>query len=196
MSKIRLNEIRGVDHLIKRLKELSAEIQSETQKALKITAEDIEQEAIAKAPTDMGALRQSIFLESKDNGFKFNIGANVSYAPFLEFGTRTKVRVPAGFEALAAKFKGQKGGTFDEFLEAIEDWVKKKGITGVYSIKTRKRTGNKVNNAAEDKRVAFLIVMSILHKGINAQPFLIPAFIKGRLQLQKDLVKVLKRAVK
>jgi hypothetical protein len=66
------------------------------------------------------------------------------------------------------------------------DWVKRKGLAGVYQAKTynittRKaskivRKGGKATRDFEDFGVAFLILRKILKKGINPHPFLIPSY--------------------
>jgi len=45
------------------------------------------------------------------------------------------------------------------------------GLTGTYSVKTRRRTGNKLNQFAEDYSAAWPIAMSILKNGVSPHPF-------------------------
>ena len=136
-----------------------------------ITAESIVADAKQRAPVNFGQLRQSI--KNTKATIQLNrslIFSNAPYSPFVEFGTGAKVKVPAGFESLAAEFKGKKGGNFDEFLDNIRDWCKRKGI---------------------DEKLAYIIAVSILKKGINPQPFFIPAYLIGAANYLKKLTKSL-----
>ena len=65
--------------------------------------QNIETEAAASAPVDLGILKSSI--NGEVDGLNGVIGTNVKYAPFMEFGTGGLVNVPVGLEDYAAKFK-------------------------------------------------------------------------------------------
>jgi hypothetical protein len=72
-------------------------------------------------------------------------------------------------------------------------WMKRKGIKGgTYSVKTRRRKGNKAQREAEDKSVAYAIAKKILRDGIKERPFLYPAVNKNLPKLRKDLKELLK----
>jgi hypothetical protein len=125
--------------------------------------------AKADAPVDQSTLKAGITWYQ--DGPNVAIVSNVFYSPFMEFGTKGKYRPIPGTENIAAQFKGYKGGDFGAFLRAILAWVKRKGISGTYSVKTRRRTGAKANRAAEDLSVAWPIAMSILRNGVTPHPF-------------------------
>ena len=132
----------------------------------------------------------------------------VNYAAYIEFGTRGFAAayvstLPPDWQAFAAQFKGGGGGSFDEFVMRLTEWVHRKGlgaggpgkpigVTGTYSIKTGKRTGNKATQASEDKSAAYRIALSILRKGIRARPFLFPAVEKNKEILINNLKAVIK----
>ena len=141
---------------------VSGELETMSQEWVKLAKTD--------APADQGALRGSITYYPA-GPMKYEIVAQKFYAPFMEFGTKGKYQPIPGTEAIAAEFKGYKGGDFMELLRMIVRWVKRKGITGTYSVKTRRRTGNKVNQIAEDYSAAWPIAMSILKNGVNPHPF-------------------------
>ena len=141
---------------------VSGELETMSQEWVKLAKTD--------APADQGALRGSITYYPA-GPMKYEIVAQKFYAPFMEFGTKGKYTPIPGTEAIAAEFKGYKGGDFMELLRMIVRWVKRKGITGTYSVKTRRRTGNKVNQIAEDYSAAWPIAMSILKNGVNPHPF-------------------------
>jgi len=122
------------------------------------------------APVDQGALKASISYYM-DGDLSAVIVAQKFYAPFIEFGTKGKYTPIPGTENLAAQFKGYKGGDFMELLRMIVRWVNRKGITGRFSVKTRKRLGSKVDRLAEDYAAAWPIALSILKNGIKPHPF-------------------------
>lgn len=141
---------------------VSGELETMSQEWVKLAKTD--------APADQGALRGAITYYPA-GPMKYEIVAQKFYAPFMEFGTKGKYQPIPGTEAIAAEFKGYKGGDFMELLRMIVRWVKRKGITGTYSVKTRRRTGNKINQFAEDYSAAWPIAMSILKNGVNPHPF-------------------------
>lgn len=122
------------------------------------------------APVDQGALKGSISYYM-DGDMNAVIVAQKFYAPFVEFGTKGKYTPIPGTEQIAAQFKGYKGGDFMELLRMIVRWVKRKGIAGTYSVKTKRRTGSKINQLAEDYSAAWPIALSILRNGISPHPY-------------------------
>lgn len=124
------------------------------------------------APVDQGVLKAGISYLINDK--RAEIFSNVFYSPFMEFGTKGHYTPIPGTEDIAAQFKGYKGGDFMQMLRMIVRWVNRKGITGRYSVKTRKRVGSKVNRFAEDYSAAWPIVMSILKNGVRPHPFFFP----------------------
>lgn len=125
--------------------------------------------AKADAPIDQSTLKAEITWYQ--DGQNVAIVSNAFYSPFMEFGTKGKYRAIPGTESIAAQFKGYKGGDFMELLRAIVRWVARKGISGTYSVKTRKRLGSKVTKYAEDYAAAWPIAMSILRNGVTPHPF-------------------------
>lgn len=89
----------------------------------------------------------------------------------MEFGTGTKVKVPAGFAEMAKQFQGKGRGNWKDALEAIKVWCKSKGI---------------------DEKAAYPILAKIIGAGINPQPFLYPSYQKGKKDLVVNLEKLLK----
>lgn len=187
--------INGIDQLSKRLKDMDQKVKDSLAMELRESALKIQKEAKRNAPVNMGTLRNSIYIDSdyQKNKLTYTVGASASYAPYIEFGTGGSVKVDPKYTSYAATFKGKgSGGTLEEFMLALMDWVKKKGITGTYSVKTQRRTGSKASRYGEDYSVAFAIMMKILKKGINPQPFLLPAYEAEKV----NLVKKIKQAIK
>jgi HK97 gp10 family phage protein len=188
--------INGIDKLKERLKAMDQKVKDALAMELRESAMKIQKEAKRNAPVDMGTLRNSIYMDYdyQKNKLTYSIGASASYAPYIEFGTGGSVKVPAKYSSYALTFKGKSanGGSLDEFMLAIMDWVKRKGITGTYSVKTQRRTGSRGSRMSEDFDVAFAIMLKILKKGINPQPFLLPAYEAEKV----NLVKKIKQAIK
>ncbi len=137
---------------------------------LQAMAQDWVVRAKKDAPADQAALRGAISYH-KSGSLQYEVVSQTIYAPFMEFGTKGKYRPIPGTEAIAAQFKGYRGGDFMELLRNIARWVKRKGIAGTYSVKTQRRTGSKINQTAEDYSVAWPIAISILRNGISPHPY-------------------------
>lgn len=55
----------------------------------------------------VGGIMQSGFIEKSADGMDVEVGFNKHYSPYIEYGTGTKVDVPAGFENYAMQFIGK-----------------------------------------------------------------------------------------
>jgi hypothetical protein len=154
-----ISGIKGVEAAIKRIDTKATKGLSDEMAA---SAINIERSAKRLAPGNLGKLRQSINHDTGNSLFK-SVFSTVEYAPYVEFGTRGKARIPAGYEAFAAQYKGKgaKGA-----WKAIEFWIKRKGI---------------------DPKLTFVIFRSIMRNGIAPQPFMIPAYEKEKPALLKRL---------
>ena len=76
------------------------------EKELQLTALEIERDAKLNAPVDTGMLRASI--TSTGSGSEYEIGTNLEYAPFVEFGTRYMAAQPFLFPAFEKGVKDLK----------------------------------------------------------------------------------------
>ena len=143
------------------------------------TGLDVESKAKQFAPVSDGLLRasiQSAYATLTDLMVTIKAGGQttgglVNYAPYVEFGTKKKVKVPSGYQQLASQYKGGTGKKFADLQRSIARWANKKGIA---------------------KEAVFPIAMSIAKNGIPAQPFLIPAFEGEKNKLVQRLKKVAK----
>jgi hypothetical protein len=188
-------EIDRIEDVFKRFEQLENNLTQGVDDELNISAEAVARNAkrnVASNGTfDEGALAGRI---NADTSVRFSktVGANVFYAPYIEFGTKGRTLIPSGLEDYAAQFKGGGGGNFKEFIAAITAWIKRKGIkTGTYSVKTRRRIGNKAKREQEDKGLAYAIALSIRKKGIKARPFMFPAYMEEKTKLLKTLADML-----
>ena len=162
--------IKGLNSTIAELKAFGEKAEKLINAETQAIAFQIEADAKKLAPKNFGKLAQSIsHLEVKPALYKVTV--NELYGAYMEFGTGTKVSVPAEFADMAATFKGKKQGTFKQGLEAIKVWCKAKGIP---------------------EEAAYLIFAKILGAGINPRPFLYPAWTKGRKDYQNNLERLLK----
>ena len=166
--------IKGLTNVLKDLEKFGKEAKKEVDNITKIKSMDIVADAKAFAPKNNGKLAQSI-VYTKVSEADYKVIVNSPYGAYVEFGTGSKVKVPTELQSIASQFKGKKAGTFEQGLRAIKDWCKSKGIP---------------------ESAAYPIFISILEKGQEPQPFLYPAFVKGRKQYLKDLKHLLNRLTK
>ena len=169
--------VTGISQTIAKLQAFGKDIERKIDLELEAIAFQVEADAKKLAPKNFGKLAQSIS-HKKVKSLVWKVTVNEIYGAYMEFGTGTKVRVPAEFAEMAKSFQGKKGtGTFKDALEAIKVWCRSKGI---------------------DEKAAYPIFASILGAGINPQPFLYPAWIKGKrdyLQNLRTLLGKFKRKV-
>lgn len=93
---------------------LSEKNKRECQTLIRKAAYDIERKAKMFAPVNYGFLRSSItnYMDRNRMGVTIEAGGQskrgmwVRYAPYVEFGTGTKVQVPEDLKAYAIQFKG------------------------------------------------------------------------------------------
>jgi len=163
-------EVKGINETIKELRKFGKDAEKLIDAETEAIAFQIENDAKVLAPKNFGKLAQSIS-NAKVKMSNYKVTVNEKYGAFMEFGTGTKVQVPAEFKDMAASFKGQKSGTFKEGLEAIKIWCRAKGI---------------------NEKAAYPIFAKILGAGVNPQPFLYPAYIKGKKNYLNNLTKLVK----
>jgi len=169
------------DETILKLENLTQKLKNQIIDETNASALKIQSEAKKNAPANFGTLRGSIHLKEEGGIDKkvYIVGSDLSYAPYVEFGTGGKVNTQ-GYNEFANTFKGKTGGTFQDMLKALVLWVKRKGLVGVSK---GKKGSNKQYESA-----AYAIALSILRKGIRPQPYLIPAY-ETEVSLLKDRIK-------
>jgi hypothetical protein len=129
---------------------------------------------LASQGGDRGTLLRSITYNKKAD-LQYTVSANVFYAPFIEFGTKSKFNPYPGTEEFASQYKGVKGSGTLRLIDAIRGWVKRKRIA----------TGKEVD------RVAFLIARSIYKNGISPKPFFFKQITPVRNNLVQNVTRVL-----
>jgi HK97 gp10 family phage protein len=162
--------VKGVSEVIAELRKIGKDIDKRIDETTEEAVFFIEDKAKNRAPYNFGKLQQSISTEKvKDANYKVTV--NAVYGAYMEFGTGKKFNSPLEFKEMAATFKGQKTGTFEEGLASIEEWLRHKG---------------------GDVKDAKWVFLKILGAGINPRPFLYPAWTEGKKQYLKDLQNLLK----
>lgn len=196
-------EIKGLPELKAQLLALPGLLEQRMEKVLDKHALAISTKAKQRAPVDEGILRNSLGISvSTGNKLSRVITVNTPYAAFMEFGTGKYAAeyiasLPDDWQAYAAQFRGQKGGTFDEMIRNLTDWVHRHSqfgegaVTGTFSVKSHRRTGNKKTRQDEDRQAAYFIALKILKNGVKAQPFIFPAYKAQLPLLLADAQKIL-----
>lgn len=183
--------IKGLDGLIVKVGKIAADAEKETKIALETFADAVVKQAKTNAPANEGTLRNSI--HSEVTGLTAKITVASKYAAYLEFGTRKfaakyVATLPADWKAYAATFKGKGGGSMDEFIQDIMEWVRQKGIGG---LKTKSgNTSTSKDSLDAMQQAAYAIALNILQNGIRPQPYLYPAVKDNTPKLQASIKKI------
>jgi len=167
-------DIKGFDKLQAKIAALPKDLQEEVVGEIQAWGNDVNAEQLGlisqQKIQDLGALQQNTKAVPKADGVE--LISNVYYAPYIEFGTGPKVKVPAELNNYASQFRGQKKGDFRTFVKALEGWLKRKG-------------GN--------PKVAF--ADSILRNGIAPRPYFFPPYFRKRKDLTNRINAVISRAI-
>jgi len=119
-----------------------------------------------------GGLEKVHPTKSKVQGEVFN---SIDYAPFVEFGTKSKVfnspLISPELKKFARQFKGTGGGDFKDLQERIGEWARLRGIA----------------DPNKDPGTIYVIARSVAREGIDAKPTLYPSFDKARFKAIQKL---------
>lgn len=176
LSLIKANVI-GLDQLKARIQNATKETQTLVDAELEAAAMNfvgLAKKDLASQGGDRGTLLRSITYNKKAD-LQYTVSANVFYAPFIEFGTKSKFNPYPGTEEFASQYKGAKGSGTLRLIDAIRGWVKRKRIA----------TGKEID------RVAFLIARSIYKNGISPKPFFFKQITPVRNNLVQNVTRVL-----
>lgn len=158
-------DIKSIQKTLKALDSLGEKVRKSAEKEIERSARNIERKAKTNAPSGVSN-RLKTSIDVRGSGLSREVYTDVKYAPYVEFGTKSKVEIPPGLEGYAMQFKGKKGGSYEDLEKNIKRWAHLKGIP---------------------EEAVYPIIKSILHKGTKAQPFLFPAFFAEQPQLLKRL---------
>jgi HK97 gp10 family phage protein len=98
--------VRGADKVIANMQKAAVAIEAAVGDAVREAAMLVEREAKINVPVDTGRLRSSIASEEK-KPLLFEVGTNVEYAAFVEFGTSKMAAQPylqPAVETVRAKY--------------------------------------------------------------------------------------------
>jgi len=174
-------EIQGINSLQKKFENYPQQTKVKINAALNDWANRTSTDAkqlVSSNSSDTGFLKNSIEPEYGD-GYAAVVAAS-KYAAYVEFGTRKFASqyvssLPTNWQSYASTFKGSSGGSFNDFLKAITEWVKRKGI-----------------GTNDPENTAKLIVFKILREGVKARPFIYPSVNKNLPLLLEDIKKATK----
>ena len=178
-------EVKGLKELQAKFGNASKLITDGIDKALTKGAMRIATNAKKRAPKDRGGLASSISADTSTYLDK-RVGANVFYAAFIEFGTgkhaaQYVATLPADWKTYAATFKKSgDGGTFDDMVQEIYDWMKRVGMKG---------SGGKKLSMNDAYRLAKYILLN----GIKPQPFFYPAFNDERPKIEAEVLAIINK---
>lgn len=162
-----LINLSGFKEFEDKLKALPDRVQKLTGEIAGFAAATWEQGAKRDAPTDQGRLKNEIKAVKRD-AVTFEVVCNSEQAPWMEWGTKSRVKVPADLQAYAAQFKGK--GTGKDARRHIFEWCKRKGI---------------------EERLWYIIYVSIMRTGVRPHPFFFIQRPKAEKQFINDLKDIL-----
>lgn len=105
MARGTLIEVQGLNKLKKKLGQIPENVKKMVDAEMSAIAKEYEDRAVAAAPVDTGFLKGQISA-SKVGEMNYEIVSGAKYSGYVEFGTVTKVQVPAELTTYAAQFKG------------------------------------------------------------------------------------------
>lgn len=155
-------KIQGLDKLTKFLESRGRVYKEEVKEEFKDAARIIKGEMQRDAPVDIGRLKNSVSIVPR-NDLAVEIVAPVGYAPYMEWGTKSKAKVPGELQSYASQFRGSTPSTTDPIL-ALTAWVKRKGLASSSTIKGE-------NKAKRERTIAWLIFRKIKKFGVKPHPF-------------------------
>lgn len=188
-------KVDGLDKTLKKFKEIPLKAKTELDAGLHELSEEYQNKVIAAAPVFDSGLKQGITVEHKE--LNHEVISHAPYSAYVEFGTKSRAKIPADLSVYASQFKGKgSGGGVADLFKAILEWVKKKGIASRWSLKTQKPIKATKDDNVRILEAASAITISILRHGIHAQPFFFPHLPWAQSEVQKIKQKVVKQALK
>ena len=164
-------EVKGLQQLTNKLQHTARNINKEAEAITRDAANNFAQRAKAAAPADQGILRNGISV-NKAGPLMYEVVSSADYSAFVEFGTRSKARIPPGLEKYIEKTTSGTATSAGSAKEVIYGWCQRKGI---------------------EPRLWFVIYVSIMTKGIEPRPFFFPQILPVEKQYAQDLKRLLRQ---
>lgn len=156
--------ITGLKEFQKKLKNLPKEIKYEVGLETLDAAKNWEQRSKRDAPVDQRALISGI-VGSKIGEMTSQVTSSAEHSPYMEWGTRRRVRVPQNIASYAAKFRGSgKQGERFALQKKLYAWMDRVGIPD---------------------EAQWIVYISIVTNGVNPQPF----FFIQRPHVEREFIK-------
>lgn len=154
-------QIKGLKEAQKYISKLDVSARKEIKAEMIFAANEVANHIKRDAPVDTARLKNSVSVK-QGQGLEVEIVAQNAYAPYMEFGTKSKFKAPQGLEGYAGQFRGKSTMTGDPIV-ALTGWVKRKGL----DIQRKGRS----KKADRQRQLAFMIFRKIQRVGVNPQPF-------------------------
>ena len=181
-------EIQGIKRIEQVMKQLPVQMQAEINEEIEDSARKVVQLAKQRAPKYDGQLQQAIGYGWLVDKSGFEVFAAKNYAAFVEFGTGKKMSIPNELKSYAGQFKNTGKGTWKEFVDKMEKWVKKKGLAKI----TNSYTGKSRAKKADIRFLAIIIARSIYKNGMQPHPFFYNSWFEERSKLVNRIKQTLK----
>lgn len=172
----------GIDELLRKIERAPDRVRQKVEGVFENNSKEFVGRAQREAPKDTSFLTGEIGYR-KEKTMRYNIFSASKYAGFLEFGTRRNFKAIPGFEKEAAELRNISGGTAEEALQNITEWVRRKGIRFERADKTK--SGKQRQLTIE--QTAWIIWHFININGIKAQPYFFKQVAIAEGQLEKDI---------
>lgn len=95
-------KIEGNRSLVKVVENASKQAMQYVEEEIHATGEDILNKSVSRAPVQYGILKNSGYDLKKP--MESEVGFKAKYAPYVEFGTGSQVKIPSGLEKYAQEF--------------------------------------------------------------------------------------------
>lgn len=169
--------IKGLKALLKKLDNLDKDLFDKIEGVVDGHAHQMATRAKRYAPKNTGHTGQTIAVAQgikREKGvIDRSVIANAPYALYIEFGTGKQVKIEPEMREVAARARAAaKKGSFADGLKSIERWLKLNG---------------------GDPKNAYIVLVSILKRGLKPQPFLYPALVDQRPLFIRDMERLIKK---
>ena len=121
-------KLEGNQAFFNKIKNFGKDSEEIVKEELTVTLDEIYNQALRDAPADMGGgggIRGSGYKDQR--GLDGEVGFKNEYAPYVEFGTGTKVQIPQGLEEYAMTFYVNGKGRLQASPFLFPAWFKESG---------------------------------------------------------------------
>jgi hypothetical protein len=166
-------KVQGLAELKKKFGRIPDDVAQEVDAEMHAAAVSFVDKAVNAAPKDRGILIQGISNDAVGL-MHHDVVSSSPISAYLEFGTRTRVQVPADLAAYAQQFQGPSAAGNGDAKAAIYEWCRRQGI---------------------EKDLWYPIYKKIMTVGINPHPYFFKQRAPVMAELKKNLQPALTRAL-